>query len=943
MASGLTPKFRLVRCPNCRLVLPEVADVPVYKCGGCETILVAKKRNAVSNSTSVLQETQPAPSNKEVHVSEHGESSSSTPGEVLPSPSECHVSQESGGNQNISSDYHDENDGANLSIEGEHDDHCEKDQYTSSDSESDCDKLKVNRSRGGRQKVETQAALSNKRAYASEHGESSSSTSQELLPSSSTSQELLPSSSTSQELLSSRSTSQELPPSPECHWSRESGGNQNITGDYHDEKHGENLSNEGQNSVHYKKDHYTSSDSDSDSDKLVVNRSKKGQQICNLQQSGVSIEGSLSPELHHENNELMMLGEGNLEPEANYKVVQLEGENSELETNNKSGSNISGSSIDNRLDTRQISSTVTACAAAGEVDTSDNLVSSPDEQLGQPQKSEHHGFGRVRSTDTFETVDYASPSSELSGPFEYLSKSTTVRSSHAYDGSISSFDGMDDHFHDQQVHSLKIKYNYANYLVPEERHRRDKLPAQGMMNGNFGMRDHATNFSSDLSYEKHYAAKKYSKLHQDELLEPVMHRRPPRNWPRLERDEYPSQVPISLRASLRGYGSAGPSSELHDGYPLDSAFHPLEKAEYSEQENMKLLRMVHELQDQISKTCHLNGKPNRRNSTDEPWRQKPLPAYYYQEPHGEENHYPRYHGRQGQRSSWSQQSRFSRIPFSGGAINTRDHIENSCLCCHPQDWQRSEQLRPPILRHNRGLCRAHPGHSCYNSYSSCPSSPQRYMESDYSMWSRETQSDDQRYKDHELKRYLREKHHSVRRHLRPMAGGAPFVTCYHCFRPLQLPADFLLFKRKFHQLRCGACSKVLKFSLKKGMHIVPYEQAAAEPPPSEVGDYGDVINVRSSTPASCSHGCLQADPVSYSDDYGNSFCKSCSTDGDPVSHAQFHDLQGNAGVRNMAYTSSRPMEQSQNIPTRTEELPPRTGGSPLHRLMGYSSPSEVIN
>lgn len=42
MASGTTPKVRLVRCPKCRLVLPEVADVPVYKCGGCDAILVGK-------------------------------------------------------------------------------------------------------------------------------------------------------------------------------------------------------------------------------------------------------------------------------------------------------------------------------------------------------------------------------------------------------------------------------------------------------------------------------------------------------------------------------------------------------------------------------------------------------------------------------------------------------------------------------------------------------------------------------------------------------------------------------------------------------------------------------------------------------------------------------------------------------------------------------------
>ncbi|XWS08389.1 hypothetical protein CRYUN_Cryun41cG0075700 [Craigia yunnanensis] len=848
MASGTTPKVRLVRCPKCRLVLPEVTDFPVYKCGGCDTVLVAKNRKAIVKSTSVLQETEAAHADKLVHVSEHGESSSSTLQEVLPSPPE--LSQESGGNQNISTDSHSEKHGENLPIEGQHNDHYKNDQNTSSD--SDCDKLD------------------------------------------------------------------------------------------------QNISNEGQKNG---------------SGQLQL----ESLEYCNVQQPGVSIEGSLSTELHHGNEGLMSVAEANLEAEANDKTSQLEGVNSELETNNKIDSNTGGSSIDNTSATREIHLTVTASAEAGKVISSDNVFSSPNEHLEQPQKSEHW-FDRVRSTDTFETADFVSPRSELSGPLEYLSKSTTTRSSHAYDGSISSYDGMDDHFPDQQIHLFESNYKAANYLVPEERHRRDKLPAKGMVNGNSGMRDHARNFSSDLSNKKYYATEKYSKWHRDELLEPVTHR-PLRNWPRLERDEYPSQIPFSQRASLCGYESAGPSRELHDEFPFDSAFHPLEKAEYTEQENMKLLRMMHELQDQISKACHLNG----RTSTDVPWRQKHFPAYYHPEsPEGE--FYPRYHGRREQRSSWNRQSRFSHIPFSGGAINTRHNIDNSCLCCPPQDRQHSEQLPPPIFRHNQRFCRAQTGHSCYSSYSSCPYSPQRYLESDFFIWSPETQPDDRRYRDHEMKRYLREKHHSVRRHLQPMAGGAPFVTCYHCFRPLQLPADFLLFKRRFHQLRCGACSKVLKFSLRKGTHIIPYELVAAEPPPSEVEDCSDAINVRISTSASCSHSCLQADPISYSDDYGLSFCKSCSTDGVPVSHAQLDDLQGNADLENMSCSFSKPMEQRndfvlkhsgnkhknsmetfdsagpssnmsrwEKVSSEIEQLPPRTGGSPLHQLMGYSSPSQVIN
>ncbi|KAK8301354.1 hypothetical protein V6Z12_D04G016300 [Gossypium hirsutum] len=499
----------------------------------------------------------------------------------------------------------------------------------------------------------------------------------------------------------------------------------------------------------------------------------------------------------------------------------------------------------------------------------------------------------------------------------------------------------------------RLSYKAASYLVPEETHPRDKLPARGTMDGSSGMQDPARNLSSDLSKKKHFATQKYSRWHRDEPLEPG-------NWPRLDIDECPPHISFSRKASLRRYEHAGPSRESQDEFPFDSTFYPHEKIECTEHENMKLLRMLHELQDQITKTCHLNG----RSSTDAPWRQNPFPTYCCQEPPEDENFYPRYHGRHGQKSSWSQQGGFACMPFSGGGLDTRYSIDNSCFYCHPQDWKlSSEQLHPPIFRHDRELCRAHLGHSCCNSSSSCSSTPLGYLESDFCNWNHVIKSDDQRYRDHELKRYLREKHHSVRRHLRPTAGGAPFVTCYFCFTTLQLPADFLLFKRKLHQLRCGACTKVLKFSFVKGIHIVPYELVAAAPPPCEVSDRSEAINAAVSTLASCSHGVLQADPMSNSDDCSHTFSKSCFTDGDPVS-------PGNTDTKTMFSSSYEHMEQrkdfvlkqSQNKhktstetfdsaePSSTmsrseevslEELPP-TGGMSLHHLMGYSSPNQLI-
>ncbi|CAN1263028.1 Protein ENHANCED DISEASE RESISTANCE 4 [Linum perenne] len=35
VVAAAASKIRLVRCPRCRQVLPELPNVPVYKCGGC--------------------------------------------------------------------------------------------------------------------------------------------------------------------------------------------------------------------------------------------------------------------------------------------------------------------------------------------------------------------------------------------------------------------------------------------------------------------------------------------------------------------------------------------------------------------------------------------------------------------------------------------------------------------------------------------------------------------------------------------------------------------------------------------------------------------------------------------------------------------------------------------------------------------------------------------
>ena len=50
----------------------------------------------------------------------------------------------------------------------------------------------------------------------------------------------------------------------------------------------------------------------------------------------------------------------------------------------------------------------------------------------------------------------------------------------------------------------------------------------------------------------------------------------------------------------------------------------------------------------------------------------------------------------------------------------------------------------------------------------------------------------------------------IRRHYRPIAGGAPFITCHKCFELLKLPRkNVRLTNHNKIRLRCGACSAVI--------------------------------------------------------------------------------------------------------------------------------------
>lgn len=234
---------------------------------------------------------------------------------------------------------------------------------------------------------------------------------------------------------------------------------------------------------------------------------------------------------------------------------------------------------------------------------------------------------------------------------------------------------------------------------------------------------------------------------------------------------------------------------------------------------------------------------------------------------------------------------------------------------NPKDW-RSAPLLPQALHQNKAFFRTHPDRGFYTSNSSWPSSPQRFSRSPFPV---------QRYEDRLANRYPREKPGIAKRHLRPTAGGAPLATCSSCMSLLQMPADFIVSRNGLHRLKCWSCSTILKFSLENKKHLVPYHPILQDPPQSNLDDNSDTMKQQTS----------HVYPVSCSDDYGVSF-KSYSTEGEPSSAAAAPPSEPPGNYVSAGASTSEALD--------TEELS-RSGGfplGPLHRLMGYSSVSQVF-
>jgi hypothetical protein len=557
------------------------------------------------------------------------------------------------------------------------------------------------------------------------------------------------------------------------------------------------------------------------------------------------------------------------------------------------------------------------------------------------------------STENVDTLDTRGHSSELGAAFGKgrLSKSATTGSSYAYDEGISSHDGMNEHFLSKHLDSLK-----NTDTVDEGTNKKGKGLADSSFYGDLG-----TQHQSHMPRDKNRDMKE-SRRNQIKVLDNTRYGN---SRLKTKRDhEFPSKIPFQ-RSGYQSHNESGrPRNGMHDH---SSNILLRDSLADTDEEKMKLLRMIHKLQDQLDKT-RVSEETKRRLSKGVSYRGNHSYAYQH---HSHDLHEGRFshaldHARCNGRCNHGimshQRHKYSRIPYSAEATSCAHRVDHSCYhCCSHV----SADSSPRVHFQHDNLYRSYQGQDC------CSSSPQHFTASKLPLYGSETNSDDQRCRAAAVRKYLREKQNLAKRHHRPIAGGAPFITCHKCSKLLQLPANFLLYKRVCHKLKCGECSEVLKFSLKNGSHVVPFSSNTIDLPSRELHHQSEVIssnNLPSKTRVNYYHY-SPAKPISYYDDYGLSVSQSFSSEVDLVTlPQQFHSLNGDEYVNPNVSPSSTvkakivasryfgaiaaSMEEDElaeftSNMSETRKLSAEKEArlslkKTLHKLMGYSTPSQVI-
>ncbi|XP_075483423.1 uncharacterized protein LOC142523610 [Primulina tabacum] len=623
----------------------------------------------------------------------------------------------------------------------------------------------------------------------------------------------------------------------------------------------------------------------------------------------------------------------------------------------------------NRANTNNLSvgDTVVASQVVS-METPSNLTSLDGKHGDRSPRKGSRNFGSASSVELLGDSLLSETSPEHRVKPKDTTSPVTTRGYYAYDGSESSNDETDGQIPVYVPHSSRRKGKEVDYSSTTL--KREGFAAKNMMMSSESEMEY---WEPSPSNQHHVITGSHG--NSVEFAETKSRILASGNTMRLNDGGGSSLFPLTSRNLHANQRLRGPSVYRNNLPPLHPGFHSPVKTSYSEPDKMDLLRTVCELKDQLNRIQF--PKISRDGSFPAEVRREtfsPSPFYYDHLIQGREryvdlNHHGNYQWYD-QGKGRVEQSNVSTLALSGEAAYYRHQVNCSCLHCRTRDRHSSAPLLPHSSHYNDRSV-APIGHNSHNI--SSPLSSQNCSGYECLVTGLETMSDNQSRISNELRRfYLRDKYHASKRHLRPVTGGSPFVTCYHCSETLQLPADFLVFRKRYHQLRCNACSKVLKFSLVGGKNIVPYLSHGLE-----AGNSSDVTNERSLIAMPHSNLCQHGEPVSCSDDHGRSFCRSCSTEGEASvfvpssglvkrnrynrkissvsSYESMEDRKMKSAMKNsIEKMNKNPVETFESVGTSSkqpkfvkpsseiEELPP-SPNSPLHRLMGYSSISQVLN
>lgn len=310
------------------------------------------------------------------------------------------------------------------------------------------------------------------------------------------------------------------------------------------------------------------------------------------------------------------------------------------------------------------------------------------------------------------------------------------------------------------------------------------------------------------------------------------------------------------------------------------------RVENLEQNRVELLRKLDELKDQLSQSCNIAEKRRERIPTDakmpplDPYvakppyfnlGQRPTPFLNYHDinipnfcpPAGHlPNETPIYedpYNPQMVRDPYqfshlsSKYTDFDQNPLSSYRQAPFFH-QSSCSCLYNKRYQ-NDQIDHKYFYHASPVNRK----DYKNRGSNLKGRRRSYLNSDI---------DD--FVHCRTKRVMVAK--GNRRIFQPIAGGAPFITCYNCFNVLKLPRErFSLMKKDHYKLRCGSCSTIILLTVENNRFIVSVPKQAKRIS-SEVDDRSSGEALDEIRPTS--HGYLN----STSEDFDNPGYNFDSTD-----------------------------------------------------------------